>query len=112
VDEEAVREWLTADENLTGHEILSEDEIVRRVTNEEAPPTLNEDLKEEDLVPTNKITHSTALTHMEALLDYVEQEDDIALAGKMMLRNLCTTIRKMNQSTKQASLLSFLEKNS
>jgi hypothetical protein len=38
-------------------------------------------------VPANKISRSTALTHVEALLDYVEQEDDIALADKMMLRN-------------------------
>jgi hypothetical protein len=29
VDEEAVCEWLKADENLTGHEILSDDEMVR-----------------------------------------------------------------------------------
>jgi hypothetical protein len=47
---------------------------------------------------------------VEALLDYVEQEDDIALADKMMLRNLRTTIRKKtNQSTKQTSLLSFFK---
>jgi hypothetical protein len=112
VDEEAVREWLKADENLTGHEILSDDEMVRRVTNgEEAPPRLNEDLKEEDLVPANKISHSTALTRVEALLDYVEQEDDIALADKMMLHNLRTTIRKkINQSTNQTSLISFFKK--
>jgi hypothetical protein len=38
VDEEAVREWLKADENLTGHEILTDDEMVRRVTNEEEAP--------------------------------------------------------------------------
>jgi hypothetical protein len=112
VDEEAVHEWLKADENLTAHEILSDDEMVRRVTNEkEAPPILNEDLEEEDLVPANKISHSPALTHVEALLDYVEQEDDIALADKMMLHNLRTTIRKkMNQSSKQTPLLSFLKK--
>jgi hypothetical protein len=55
---------------------------------------------EDDLVPANKIIHSTALTHVEALLDFMEQEDDIALADKMM-RNLRTTIRKkMIQSTK------------
>jgi hypothetical protein len=47
--------------------------MVRRGIEEEAPPTLNEDLEEEDLVPANKISHSTALTHVEALLDYVDQ---------------------------------------
>jgi hypothetical protein len=48
---------------------------------------------------------------VEAQLDYVEQEDDIASADKMMLRNLHTTIcKKMNQSTKQTSLLSFFKK--
>jgi hypothetical protein len=94
MDEEAVSGWLKADENLTGYKILRVDEMVRRVSNEEeAPPTLNEDLEEEDLVPANKISHSTALTHVEALLDYVEREDHIALAVKMMLRNLRTTIR-------------------
>jgi hypothetical protein len=57
----------------------------------------------------NKISHSFTLTHVEALLDYLEQEDDIALAEKMMLLNLRTTIRKkMTQSSKQISLL-FLE---
>jgi hypothetical protein len=87
VDEEAVREWLKAHKNLTGYEILS-DEMVRRVFNEEeAPPKLYEDLEEDDLVPANKISRNTALTHVEALHDYVEQEDDIALANKMMLRN-------------------------
>jgi hypothetical protein len=38
VDEEAVREWLKADENLTGHEMLSYDEIVHRFSNEEEAP--------------------------------------------------------------------------
>jgi hypothetical protein len=41
VDGESVREWHKADEHLTGHEILSDDEMLRRVTNEEeAPRTL------------------------------------------------------------------------
>jgi hypothetical protein len=44
VDEETVRGWLKADENLTGHEIFNDDEMVRRVTDkEEVPPTLNEE---------------------------------------------------------------------
>jgi hypothetical protein len=59
----------------------------------------------------NKISHSTTLTPVEALLDHVEQEDDITLADKMMLHSLCTTVhKKMNQSTKQTSLLSFFRK--
>jgi hypothetical protein len=33
VDKETVCEWLKADENLTGHEILSDDEMVRQVSN-------------------------------------------------------------------------------
>jgi hypothetical protein len=107
VDKE-ICEWLKTHENLTGHEILS-DEMVHRVFNEEeTPPTLNENLEEDDSVLENKISHG--LTHMEALLNYVEQEDDITLADKMMLRNLCTTNRKkMNHSRKQTSLLSFFK---
>jgi hypothetical protein len=110
VDEQAVGGWLKADENLTGNEILRDDEMVRRVTNEEEAPTTLNDLEEEDLVPANKISHSTALTHVEALLDYMEQEDDIALADKMMLRNLRTTIRKkINQSTNKLLCFPFLK---
>jgi hypothetical protein len=47
---------------------------------------------------------------VEALLDYVEQEDDIALADKMMIRNLRTTIRKKTNQSKKLICFSFLKK--
>ncbi|GBN81424.1 hypothetical protein AVEN_187308-1, partial [Araneus ventricosus] len=90
VDEEAVGNGLTK-------EVLSDDDIVSRVTCgseerrnfEECPES-----DEENLVTHQKLSLGDALVHAEALLNYLEQEDESTPAEKMILTNLCSIIRR------------------
>ncbi|GBM18012.1 hypothetical protein AVEN_100959-1 [Araneus ventricosus] len=91
MDEEAVEQWINEDSTLECGEVLSDDDIVSRVTCgseetrnfEECPES-----DEENLVTHQKLSHGDALVHTEALLNYLEQEDESTPAEKMVLRNL------------------------
>lgn len=112
-DETVVREWISADEHLTGHEVLSDQEIIERATQIESTSSADksDDEDDETLISPQKISHSDALNYTEQLLSYLEQQEDGTLPEKMMLRNLRATIRrKVNESRKQTSILSFLTK--
>ncbi|GBM46315.1 hypothetical protein AVEN_88009-1 [Araneus ventricosus] len=94
VDEEAVEQWINEDSTSESCKVLSDDDIVSRVSCgseetrnfEECPES-----DEENLVTHQKLSHGDALVHTEALLNYLEQEDDIV--EKMILRNLRSIIR-------------------
>ncbi|GBO28661.1 Fatty-acid amide hydrolase 2, partial [Araneus ventricosus] len=97
VDEEAVEQCINEDSTLECCEVLSEDDIVSRVTCgseetrnfEECPES-----DEESLVTRQKLSLGDALVHTEALLNYSEQEDESTPAEKMILRNLSSIIRR------------------
>lgn len=109
VDEDNVRKWLNEDKDLAGHEVLNDEEIVQLVSMEGEQTATDQD--EEDLIPEQTISHSTALTYAEGLLDYLEQQPDSMLADKLMPRNLRSAIRStVNQNKKQTSLLSYFNK--
>lgn len=91
VDEEVVRDWLNEDKNLPGHEVLNDAEIIQHVTGDVQNETSPCD--EDELIPEQRISHNAALTHVEALLDYLEREEDSKCIDKVMLRNLRSTIR-------------------
>ncbi|GBM63671.1 hypothetical protein AVEN_112835-1 [Araneus ventricosus] len=115
VDEEAVEQWIDEDSTLECCEVLSDDDIVFRVTCgseetrnfEECPAS-----DEENLVTHQKLSLGDALVHTEALLNYLEQEDESTPAGKMILRNLRSIIirRRVNEKQKQTSIISFFTK--
>ncbi|GBN67278.1 hypothetical protein AVEN_131206-1 [Araneus ventricosus] len=79
VDEEAVEQWINEDSTLECCEVLSDDDIVSRVTCgseetrnfEECPES-----DEENLATHQKLSHGDALVHNETLLNYLEQEDE------------------------------------
>ncbi|GBN80316.1 hypothetical protein AVEN_14398-1 [Araneus ventricosus] len=114
VNEEAVEQWINEDSTLEYCEVLSDDDIVPRVTCgseetrifEECPESV-----EEDLVTHQKGSHGDVLVHTEALLDYLGQEDESTPAEKMILRNLRSIIRRIvNEKQKQTSIISFFTK--
>ncbi|GBM67313.1 hypothetical protein AVEN_37090-1 [Araneus ventricosus] len=82
VDEEAVEQWINEDSTLECCEVLSDDDIVSRVTCgseetrnfEECPES-----DEENLVTHQKLSQGDALVHTEALLNYLEQEGEICV---------------------------------
>ncbi|GBO39984.1 hypothetical protein AVEN_238566-1 [Araneus ventricosus] len=105
---------INKDSTLECCEVLSDDGIVSRVTCgseearnfEECPES-----DEENLVTHQKLSLGDAFVHTEALLNYLEQEDESTPAEKMILRNLRNiNCRRVNDKQKQTSIISFFTK--
>ncbi|GBN25545.1 hypothetical protein AVEN_86754-1 [Araneus ventricosus] len=97
VDEEAVEQWINEDSTLECCEVLSDDDIVSRVScGSEETRNFKEcpESDEENLITHQKLSHGDSLVHTEALLNYLEQEDELTPAEKMILRNLSSIIRR------------------
>ncbi|GBN75525.1 hypothetical protein AVEN_269944-1 [Araneus ventricosus] len=114
VDEEAVEHWINEDSTFECCEVLSDDDIVSHATCgseetrnfEECPES-----DEENLVTHQKLSLGGALVHTEALLNYLEQEDESTPAEKMILRNLRGIIRRrVNEKQKQTSIIASFTK--
>ncbi|GBM53378.1 hypothetical protein AVEN_81929-1 [Araneus ventricosus] len=114
MDEEAVERWINEDSTLECCEVLSDADIVSRVTCvSEETRNFGEcpESDEENLVTHQKLSDGDALVHTEALLNYLDQEDESTPAEKMLLRNLRNIIRrKVNEKQKQTSIISFFRK--
>ncbi|GBN97370.1 hypothetical protein AVEN_188490-1, partial [Araneus ventricosus] len=115
VDEEAVEQWINEDSTSECCEVLSDDDIVSRVTCgseetrnfEECPES-----DEENLGTHQKLSHGDASVDTEELLNYLEQEDESTPAEKIILRNLDSIIRQ-RVNEKQKYFYDFiLHKNS
>ncbi|GBL56324.1 hypothetical protein AVEN_62536-1 [Araneus ventricosus] len=75
VDEEAVEQWINEDSTLECCEVLSDDDIVSRVTcGSEETRNLEEcpESDEENLATRQKLSLGDALVHTEALHNYLE----------------------------------------
>ncbi|GBN61626.1 hypothetical protein AVEN_240049-1, partial [Araneus ventricosus] len=114
VDVETMEQWINEDSTLECCEVLSDDVIVSRVTCgseetrnfEECPES-----DEENLVTHQKLSLGDALAHTEALLNYLEQENESTPAEKIILRNLRSIIRQRgNEKQKQTAIISFFTK--
>lgn len=109
VDEENIDEWLECDASVPGFERLTDVEI----TNKAMGLDENEEQSEssEDEAPA-RMTHETALQHVDGLLQYLEEQDDDAqLAEKLMLRKVQSRIKKRCfQSKKQKRVTDFFKK--
>ncbi|GBN94473.1 hypothetical protein AVEN_225526-1, partial [Araneus ventricosus] len=114
VDEEAVEQWINENSTFECCEVLSDDDIASRVTcGSEETRNFEEcpERDEENLVTHQKLNHGDALAHTEALLNYLEQEDESTSAEKIILRNLRSIIRRrVNEKQKQTSIISFFTK--
>ncbi|GBM98843.1 hypothetical protein AVEN_188104-1 [Araneus ventricosus] len=105
---------MNEDSALECCEVLSDDDIVSRVTCspeetrnfEECPAS-----DEENLVTHQKLSLGDALVHTDALLNYLEQEDESTPAEKIILKNLRSIIRRrVNGKQKQTSIISYFTK--
>ncbi|GBN38042.1 hypothetical protein AVEN_231699-1 [Araneus ventricosus] len=109
VDEEAVEQWINENSTSECCEVLSDDDIVSRVTcGSEETRNFEEypESDEENLVVHQKLSLGDALVHTEALLNYLGQEDLSTPAEKMILRNLRSIIRRrVNEKQKQTSVI-------
>ncbi|GBL89447.1 hypothetical protein AVEN_259047-1, partial [Araneus ventricosus] len=114
VDEEAVEQWINEDSALECRKVLSDDDIVSRVTCASEETRNFEECSESDeenLVTYQKLRHCDSLVHIEALLNYLERENESTPAEKMILRNLRSIIRRsVNKKQKQTSIISFFTK--
>ncbi|GBO31412.1 hypothetical protein AVEN_145814-1 [Araneus ventricosus] len=95
-------------------EVLSDDDIVSSATCgseetrnfEECPAS-----DKKNLATHQKLSLGDALVHSEALLNYLEQEDESTPAEKIILRNLRSIIRRrVNEKQKRTSIISFFTK--
>ncbi|GBL83997.1 hypothetical protein AVEN_100865-1 [Araneus ventricosus] len=109
-----MKQWINEDSTLECCEVLSDDDIVSRVTcGSEETKNFEEcpESDEENLAARQKLSLGDALVHTEALLNYLEQEDESTSAEKMILRNLRSIIRRrVNEKQKQTSIISFFTK--
>ncbi|XP_071055090.1 jerky protein homolog-like [Onthophagus taurus] len=108
VNQENIEEWLECDKNELGFERLSDVEITNKAmgVNEE-----NEEIESEEGEVLARMTHETALQHVDGLLQYLEEQDDAHLAEKLMLRNVQSRIKKRCfQSKKQKLVTDFFKK--
>ncbi|GBN89570.1 hypothetical protein AVEN_209552-1, partial [Araneus ventricosus] len=97
VDEEAVEQWINENSTLECCEVLSNDDIVSRVTSGSEETRIFEEClesDEENLVTHQKLSQGDGLVNTEALLNYSEQEDKRTPTEKMTLRNLRSIIRR------------------
>ncbi|GBM91545.1 hypothetical protein AVEN_83472-1 [Araneus ventricosus] len=102
------------DSTLECCEVLSDDDIVSRVTcgseetrNFEGCPESDE----ENLVTHRKVSHGDAFEHTESFLHYLEQEDESTPTEKMIFIYLRSIIRRrVNEKHKQTSIISFFTK--
>lgn len=101
VDAQDIEQWLNCDNETPVFECLTTQDIVNQVTNEEIPTDKleGEDLIEEE--PASRISHSDALLHIEALMDYFEGLNHIHLADKITLRKLRGIIKTNELSAKK-----------
>ncbi|XP_027696752.1 jerky protein homolog-like [Vombatus ursinus] len=64
---------------------------------------------ERELIPEGHISHGAALSYVEILLDYLEQQEDSLVTDKLVLHRLRTTIRKKeDESMGRVTVTDFL----
>ncbi|XP_049634517.1 jerky protein homolog-like [Suncus etruscus] len=101
VTADGIERWLDVDSAEPGYEVLSDREIIRRAQGQTDESSDNED-EDRELVPETQIDHAAALQWTENLLAYLEQQGDMILPDRLVIRKLRATIRnkqKMSNSS-------------
>lgn len=105
VDEENIVEWMNCDASDRGFEHLTDDEILAGET------VVVSDEEDEEAWQETKISHEVALTHIDGLISYLEEQDDTSLCDKMLLKKLQSQIKKRSfKMKKQKKLTDFFVK--
>uniref|UniRef100_G1Q473 JRK like n=1 Tax=Myotis lucifugus TaxID=59463 RepID=G1Q473_MYOLU len=98
VTTENIEKWLEVDSTEPGYEVLTDSEIIRRAQGQTEESSENEE-EAIELIPEKHINHAAALQWTESLLDYLEQQGDIILPDKLVIRKLRATIRNKQKMT-------------
>ncbi|XP_005856792.1 PREDICTED: jerky protein homolog-like [Myotis brandtii] len=98
VTTENIEKWLEVDSTEPGYEVLTDSEIIRRAQGQTEESSENEE-EAIELIPKKHINHAAALQWTESLLDYLEQQGDIILPDKLVIRKLRATIRNKQKMT-------------
>ncbi|XP_041512663.1 jerky protein homolog-like [Microtus oregoni] len=102
VTPENMEKWLEIDSTEPGYEVLTDSEIIRRAQGQTDESSENDE-EGIELIPEKHINHADALQWTENLLDYLEQQGDMILPDRLVIRKLRATIRnkqKMTNSSK------------
>ena len=92
VPAENIEKWLEVDSTEPGYEVLTDSEIIKRAQGHTDESSENEE-EEIELIPEKHINHAAALQWTENLLDYLEQQGDMILPDRLVIRKLRATIR-------------------
>lgn len=98
VTPENLEKWLEIDSTEPGYEVLTDSEIIRRAQGQTDESSENDEERIE-LIPEKHINHTTALQWTENLLDYLEQQGDMILPDRLVIRKLRATIRNKQKMT-------------
>ena len=93
VDLENIDQWFDSRSNDSSCQVLTDSECVEDQARPAETKPSNKTRKTE-LNPEKHISHKAALEWTENLLDYLEQQDDMLLSDKLVLRRLRTIIRR------------------
>lgn len=93
VDIENIDQWFDSQSSDSSCQVLSDSEGVEDQSKpaEQKPPSKT---RKTEVHPEKHISHKAALEWTENLLDYLEQQDDMLLSDKLVLRRLRTIIRR------------------
>lgn len=102
IDHRGMKEWMAEDELNE----LTDSDIIEMVRNPKMPePEQNEEKKK------NTMSHSEAVQAIEALMDYVEQQDEAGPNDVMLLRRWRDiAAKKRVQRVKQPKISTFFQK--
>lgn len=95
---ENMEKWLEIDSTEPGYEVLTDSEIIRRAQGQTDDSSENDEDGIE-LIPEKHINHTAALQWTENLLDYLEQQGDMILPDRLVIRKLRATIRNKQKMT-------------
>ncbi|XP_069852903.1 jerky protein homolog-like [Dipodomys merriami] len=95
---ENIERWLEVDSTEPGYEVLTDTEIIKRAQGQTDESSENEE-EDTELVPEKHIDHAAALQWTENLLDYLEQQGDMILPDRLVIRKLRATIRNKQKMT-------------
>jgi hypothetical protein len=93
VDIDNIDQWFDAQNNDSNCQVLTDSKGAedQAKTTEQKPSSK---MRKAELNPEKLISHKAALEWTENLLDYLEQQDDMLLSDKLVLRRLRTIIRR------------------
>lgn len=119
-DTNEILEWLRCDDKEVGYQLLTDDEIVELVVEDDTNQSENEDneydgsvITEGDIATAKDLRNEAkeAVTGMEKFIDWYQQQDEASHIDTMLLRRLRNlAIKKTETSVKQTKMTEFFTK--